>query len=185
MKWDESKLLLHGTLMCVRWCRDLAVVCAHTLCVGDAEGKCFAVVDVKEDKITATLDKPHFVREKSPHNVAVLGNAILTAYKNYGDEFPILVLYENGVSSPGTRIPCPEGLQSLSAISSNSVLSRFLMLDGKRHVVYVLDVDGSLCHTVEVDTDEWLNHSTVGDGEQAKKLFVGCSRADRIIIMSP
>lgn len=184
VSWDGGKLLLQGTLNCVSYCYQLAVVCPHTLCVGDTKTEVFSVVNVKEDRITATINKPQCVRDNRPEKIAVLGDSILASYKKY-DGVSTLVLYENGVSSPGTRIPSPDGLQTLSAISADIALSRFLLLDGTRHVVYILDVEGELCHTVDIDTDDYVSACTVGDGPQLGKLFMACSRPDRIIVMSP
>ncbi len=89
-----------------------------------------------------------------------------------------LVVYRNGVSSPGTMVPWPVGLGDVYGMSSDGV-SRFLLCDRDSNAVLTLDVRGNPCDKINVDTDSWICDCTVVDGE----LWVGCWNGD-IVVMS-
>ncbi len=134
-----------------------------------------SVVGVTDDTVTATLGKPTYVRGKRPCRTAVLGDNALVEYQDR-----ILVVYENGLSSPGTV------LQSVWSMSTDGISRWYLQIldcDDHSKAVFTLDVGGKLCDKTNLDTDTWYRmvDCTVGDG----KLWVkGCDNGG-IIVMSP
>ncbi len=152
----------------------MGVMSRHTLCVCDMDSRSVSVVRVTDDTVTARLSKPEEVRDEGPDNTAVLGDSVLVEYGGYN-----LVVYENGVPSPGTMVTWPAGLQSVLGMSSDGV-SRFLVCDVDSKAVWTLDVSGKLCDKINVDTDSRVQDCTVVDG----KLWVGCWNGD-IIVLSP
>ena len=168
-----DKLVRQAPITCVGRCLSVGVLSPDTLCVCDIDSECVSIVSVK-NTVTGKLNKPAMVRDKQPKFIAVLGNAILTYYGDHD-----LILYENGVSSRGSVVPWPTGLQSPRGIFSDSV-SRFLVCGGSEHSIFILDVSGKLCDKINIDTDSRVEDCTVGGG----KLWVGCRNGD-IIAMSP
>ena len=102
----------------------------------------------------------------------MLGSTILVWY------WESLVIYENGVSSPGTMVTWPAGLQLVPGMSSDGV-SRFLVCDSRSKAVFILDTKGKLCDKITL-TKSMVCDCTVGDG----KLLVGRQTGD-IVVMSP
>ena len=175
VSWEDNRLTPQPTLECVGECPSVGVMSPHTLCVCDVDSRSVSVVSVTDDTVTARLSKPEEVRDKEPWRTAVLGDSVLVRYE--GDN---LVVYENGVSSPGTMVTWPAGLQSVCGMSSNGV-SRFLVCDEESDIVFTLDVSGNLCDKIKIDTDSEIWDFTVVDG----KLWVGCLNYSYIVIMSP
>ncbi len=111
-----------------------------------------------------------------PRDIAVLGDAVMLSYKDI--LCPTITLHKHGLSSYGSNITLPEGLKSVSAISTDG-LSRFLVCDGDNRAVFVLDMEGKVCDKISIDTDNEVCDCGVGD----KELWVGCRNGD-IVIMS-
>ncbi len=179
VSWEDNRLTTQRSLECVGWCWGVGVMSSHTLCVCDWGRGSVSVVSVPDDTVTATLGKPEEVRDKKPRKIAVLGDSILVWYEDRN-----LVVYENGVSSPGTMVNWVAGLQSVWGMSSDGV-SRFLVCDGNSKTVFILDASGKLCDKIKVDTGtrvfvrKEVCDSTMVDG----KLWVGCYSGD-IVVMS-
>ncbi len=174
VSWDNTRLTTQRTLTCVGACYSVSVLSSHTLCACDRNRGTVSVVSVTDNTVTATLQKPAEVRYDSPNKIAVAaGNTILVMY---GFK---LVVYKNGVYSPGTMVPMPVGLQSVQGMSSDGV-SRFLICDGRSNTVFILDVSGKLCHKINIATSSYVVDCTVGDG----KLWVG-SWNGGIVVLSP
>ncbi len=175
--WKDNRLISQPTLECVGRCLSVGVMSSHTLCVCDVTSRSVSVVRVTDDTVTARLSKPEEVRDKRPARTAVLGDSVLVEYE--GDN---LVVYENGVSSPGTMVTWPAGLQSALSVygMSSDGVSRFLVCDYKSKAVVTLDVSGKLCDKINVDIDSEVCDCTVVDG----KLWVGCNNGD-IVVLSP
>ncbi len=171
---EDNRLKPQGHLTSVGMCYSLGVLSPDTLCACDQNSGTVSVVRVTDDTVTATLRKSAWVRDEGAKKTAVLGNTLLVCYQDSN-----LVVYENGVSSPGTMVTRPEGLQSVQNMSSDGV-SRFFVCDWKSKAVFILDVSGKLCEKINIDTDSKVYDCTVGDG----KLWVGCRNGD-IIVMSP
>ncbi len=171
---DDARLMLQPNLTCVRECRSVGVMPPNSICACDQIWGRVYVVSVTDDTVIAALMKPIEVTDSSPSATAVLGDTILVLY---GDDN--LVLYENGLSSPGTMVTWPAGLQSVWGMSSDGI-SRFLVCDEDSNAVFILDVTGKMCDKINIDTDSVVLDCTVGDG----KLWVGCDNGD-IVVMSP
>ncbi len=172
--WEDIGLVTHSTLKCLGKCHSVGVLSPHTLCACDSSSGSVKVVRVTDDTVTDTLRKPAEVADKKPVYTAVLGSSILVWYEPYN-----LVLYENGVASPGTMVAWPAGMKSVNSMSSDGV-SRFLVCDCQSKAVFILDENGKLCDKVNINTTSMVWDCTVGDG----KLWVGCANGD-IVVMSP
>ncbi len=101
------------------------------------------------------------------------GNTILVLY---GFK---LVLHKNGVSSPGTMVTPPTGLNPVNCISSDGV-SRFLVCNWKSKAVFILDMSGELCDKINIDTDRVVWDCTMAEG----KIWVGYYTGE-VHVMSP
>ncbi len=174
VSWEDNRFTEVRSLTCVGKCYGVGVLGPQLLCVCDQDSRNVRIVRATDDTVTETLRKPTEVRDRKPYDAAVLGKAILVAYL-YGT----FVLYENGVSSPGTVVTLPEQLEYVRSISSDGV-SRFLLCDDISKAVLILDVSGKLCDKINIDTDNEVWDCTVGDG----KLWVACYNGD-IVVMSP
>ncbi len=171
---EDNQLKTHSRLTCVGECYSVGVLSQHTLCVCDQDSGSVSVVKVAEDTVTARLGGPAWVKDERANKTAVLGKALLVCYQKCN-----LVVYENGVFSPGTMVTWPQGLQSVKNMSSDGV-SRFLVCDCESKAVFILDVRQKLCDKVNIRTQSKVYDCTVGDG----KLWVGCRNGD-IVVMSP
>ncbi len=174
VSWEDNQLTPQPALECVG-CYSVGVMSPDTLCVCDSDSGSISLVSVKDDTVTATLEKPVGLRDMKPHRIAVLHDRLLV---RYGSEGHNLVLYENGIS-PGTTAPWPTGMHSVCSMSSDGV-SRFLICDRDFNAVYTLDVTRRLVDKINIDTDSEIEDCAVVDGE----LWVGCVSGD-IVVMSP
>ncbi len=150
----------------------------YMLLACDGRSRTVRVVSVTDKTITATLKKPEEVRFETPNQLAVTGNTILVMYGRYLSGDHNLVVYENGVDSPGTIIDWPVGLQTVSDISPGGETS-FLICDSS-NAVFILDISDNLCEKINIDTDSEIYGCTVVDG----KLWAGSWNGD-IIVLSP
>ncbi len=173
VSWDDTRLTKQSTLECVGECWSVGVISPHTLCACDETSNRVSVVNVTDNTVTATLSKPAEVIDETPHRIAVAGNAILVLY---GIK---LVVYKDGISSPGTMVTPPAGLNPVNCISSDGV-SRFLVSNLKSKAVFILDMSGELCEKINIDTDDVVWDCTMGDG----KLWVGYYTGE-VNVMSP
>ncbi len=174
VSWEDNRLTTQTTLTCVGKCRSVGVLSPHTLCACDESSGSVSVIRVTDGTVIDTLKKPAEVADKKPFATAVLGSSILVLYSNSS-----LVVYKNGVSSPGNIVAWPAGLKFVSDISSDGV-SRFLVCDYAGNAVFVLDENGKLCDKININTTSMVCDCTAGD----VKLWVGCANGD-IVVMSP
>ena len=172
VSWEDNRLTKLPTLKCVGMCDSLEVMSPHTLCACDVGSRSVCVVSVTDDRVTARLSKPEEVRDKIPWRTAVLGDSVLVWYE--GDN---LVVYENGVSNPGTMVALPAGLRTVRGMSSDGV-SRFLLCDDVSNAVFTLDASGKLCDKINIHTDSQVWDCTVMEG----KLCVGCWDGDVVVL---
>ncbi len=171
---DGDRLVREKTLTCVSEPISVDVLSPDTVYIGDMER--VHVVDVRDDRIMLTLEKPDPVElHEDPYRLAVLGNTVMVFYGNLAGG---LVVYSHGNSVPVRVITHPEGLQSVSAISTDCQ-RHFLLTDQFADSVFVIDASGNLCHTVNTGTDGRL----IDCGVVNKQLWVGTS-SGHIIIMS-
>ncbi len=94
----------------------------------------------------------------------------------YGDDD--LVTYQHGVPTYGKVLPRPQGLRSVTALTTDNH-SSFLLVDDDSHIVYVLDISDNLIYTIPIPGDRWPQDCTVVGGQ----LWVGCYNGN-IIVMS-
>ena len=172
VSWKDNSLTIQRILKCVGVCWSVAVLSPHELCACDQTKGHVIVVRVTDDSVTGKLEKPAQVEGAGPVAIAVLKSTILVRYGAH------LVVYENGVSSPGTMVTFPKVLSPLSGMSSDGVSTFFFCNHGKN--VSILDAKGKLCDNIDIDTDSRVFDCTVGDG----KLWVGCTNGE-ILVMSP
>ncbi len=170
---DGDRLVRERTLTCVNDAVSVDVVSPNTIYVGDRRSLCVHVVDVTEDRITSTLEKPDTARGEGPYNLAVLGDRIMVGYGYF-----TLIVYNDGSPTPVRVIPRPTGLERMTAISIEGH-SNFIVTDYKTRSVFVINKNGELCHTVGIDTDKGLRDCAVVN----RQLWVGCMNGD-IVIMS-
>ncbi len=170
VSWDDNRLTPESKLTCVGECHSVAVMSPNTLCACDSDSGSVSVVSVTNDIVTATVQKPTEVDDEIPYRIAACGNTILVLYGF------TLVVYDNALSSPGTRITAPAGLQLTDDISSDGV-SRFLVSDWNNKAVFILDMSGKLCDRINIDSVDGIWDCTVGSG----KLWVGCRNGDIIV----
>ncbi len=169
--WVDNLLRPERTLECVGECHGVAVISTCTLCACDTDNKSVRLVT---DNVPFNMMKPTWLTNSTPMRTAVLGENILIWYEDAN-----LVAHRSGVSSYGTNVGMPAGLQSVKGMSSDGV-SRFLVCDGPGRAVFILDVNGQVCDKINIGTDSSVRDCTVIDG----KLFVGCDNGD-IVVMSP
>ncbi len=170
---DGDRLVRERTLTCVSNAVSVAVMSPDTVYVGD--GSSIRVVHIRDDRIMSTLMKPHIVRHDRPVRLAVLGVNVMVSY---GLTDPTLVVYHRDEPAPVRMIPCPLGLEYVSAVSTDCH-SDFLLTDRLTKTVFVFDVSGNLRHTVKIDNEKRPVDCAVVNGQ----LWVGCLFGD-ILIMS-
>ena len=173
--YDGRSLVAHFMLTSVGRCEGIAVTSPNSLSACDWDSKSVSIVNVKSDTESGGLSTPRQVKNSIPYRTAVLGDSILVVYTG-----PKLVLYKTGITSPGTVVTNPVGLQSVSSITTDGV-SRFLLCDWKSRAVFVLDVRGVASYKINVNTDTedgYVRDCTVGD----KQLWVGCRDGDIVVM---
>ncbi len=171
VSWEGNRLTRERVLECVGVCYSVGVMSPDTLCACDRNSRSVSVVRATDDTVTATLRKPGEVMFEKPGFAAVLGDSVLVLYGG-----PQLVLYENGVSSPGTMLEWPEGLLEFRSMSSDGA-SKFFVCESE--AVFILDVKRMLCNVVNINNDHAIDCTVVDE-----TLWVGCVDGD-VVIMSP
>ncbi len=169
---DGDRLVREKILRCVRdaVCVDAMSPDTVYVCDGDTG---VHVVDVVNDKIASTLEKPRKVMGDS-HRLAVLGDNVMV---NYSGGF--LVVYSHGSPAPVRVIAYPGGLKSGSAVSTDCQ-RYFLATDWSTDSVFVMDVSGNLCHRVHINPDSETRDCAVVN----RQLWVLCGNGDVVIMSS-
>ncbi len=176
---NGDRLVRERRLTCVRDAISLDVMSSDTVYVGDGISYSVAVVDIRADMITMTLEKPDTVREyERPYRLAVLGDSVMVCY-GHGYDDPTLVIYRHNSPTPVMVIPRPGGLNGVSAVSTDCH-SHFMVTDGETSSVFVMDSNGDLRHTVKIDADSRPRDSAVVN----RQLWVGCGKGDIFILSS-
>ncbi len=170
---DGDRLVRERTLTCVKKAVSVDVMSPDTVYVGDRYNTSVHVIDIKDDRKTATLEKPDTLRGQEPHSLAVLGDSVMVCYG-----YSSLVVYHHGSPAPVRVIPRPGGLENVTAVSTDCH-SNYMVTDRYRSSVVITDADGEIHHTVTPDTDSRLRDCAVVN----RQLWVGCLNGD-IIIMS-
>ncbi len=169
---DGDRLVREMTLTSVKHPESVDVMSPDTVYVGDWHSDSVHAVDVKNDKITLTLTKPDTVK-RLPWRLKVLGDSVIVCYG-----YDTLVVYHHGSPAPVRVIPCPGGLQFVSAVNCHSQ-DHLMLTDWKVKSVFVIGLSGDLRHTVNINPDSHPVDCVV----VTRQLWVGCLNGD-IIIMS-
>ena len=173
VRYDGSKLVPVTTLRCVGRAASLAVVSTNTLYVSDRDSETVCLVDVTQDRVTARLPPPREVSGEWPYSIAVLGDTVLVVYTGI-----TLFIYRHGVPTQGKPIPRLQGRKYVIGLITDHH-SSFLVCDRVSRTVFVLDISGTLTHTIPIPGDRIPLDCTVVEGQ----LWVGCFNGD-IIVMS-
>ncbi len=173
--YDGSKLGEITTLSCVKNPRGVAEVSPSTLYVCDLDSRTVVQVDINQDTITTELPAPPGFERRRLEQVAFLGDTVLVRYSNG------LVAYRHGIPSPGKLITRPGVLEGLTTDHHSSFLLVGKDLDTGLPAVFVLDLNGTLTHTIPVSVDR--QQSPLICAVVGERLFLMCSNED-IIVMS-
>ena len=183
---DGDRLVVERTLTCVRVAVSVDVISSDAVYVGDRHSRSVHVVDVRNDCITSTLDKPDKVKDLPPRCLAVLGDSVMVVYG-----YNTLAVYRHGSPAPVRVILSHGGLREVSAVSTDC-RSNFIVTDRNTRSVFIIDINGELHHTVNTDTDSdtdrdtdsWTRDNRPWDCAVVNRhLWVGCVNGD-IVIMS-
>ncbi len=166
---DGDRLLRERTLTCVREAVSVGAMSPDTVYVCDRHS--IHVVDVRDDRITLTLQKPDTVKAGASR-LAVLGDNVMVSYTD-----GTLVVYHQYSPTP-VMIANPGGLKYVTAINTDCQ-RHFMLAYSRTNSVFVMDVSGNIRHTVNIDTDSYTQDCAVVNGQ----LWVGCQNGD-IVIMS-
>ncbi len=170
---DGDKLVRGRTLNCVREPVSMDVMSPDTVYIQNVVDSSIHAVDVRDDRITSTLEMPDAVKDELPNRLAVLGDTIMV---NYTDN--TMVVYRHGSPAPVRVVPHPNGLQIVTAVSTDGH-SHFTVTDWKAKSIFAMDFNGNLRHTVIIDNAYTPWDCAVVNGQ----LWVGCVGGD-IVIMS-
>ncbi len=170
-----ERLIRERTLTCVKPAHHVDVMSLDTIYVSDYDSHSVRVVDVKDDKITSTLETPDTVRDELPVSLAVLGDSIIVGYAYPGTK---LVAYSHGSPTPVRVIPNPWGMQNVNSISTDCH-SHYIVTDNINKSVLVIDVSGNLRHKVNFDTESEMRDCIVVN----RQIWLGCDNGE-IVIMS-
>ncbi len=173
---DGDRLVRERTLTCVRDAVSVDVMSADTAYVGDRDSHNVCVVDVRNDRITSTLETPDSVKGKTPYSLAVLGDSVMV---RYGYPNTTLVVYSHGSHGLVRVIPNPGGLQFVSAVSTDCH-SNFLVTDIRTESVFVMDASGNLRHSVNISAGSGPVDSAVVN----RQLWAGCDNGNVVIMSS-
>ncbi len=170
---DHDRLVRERTLTCVRDAVSVDVMSPDTVYVCVTYN--VHVVDVRQDKITSTLDPVDIMMFKRPNSVAVLGNSVIVGYIDQGP----LVVYRHGNPAPFRVIQPPDGMRGLLPTISTDCERHYILIYMLTKFFFVMDIDGNLRHTAIIDTQTWTRDCTVVN----RQLWVGCHNGE-IVIMS-
>ncbi len=181
---DGDRLVRERTLTCVRKAISVDVMSPDIVYVGDEDS--VQVVNITNDRIISTLEKPEGVLFNKPLNLAVLGDSVMVGY------FPgvaELVMYRHGSPAPVRKIP-PLGRDKYVISVRSDCRNNYMLTDRKTRSVFIRDSDGNLQHTVNIphtDSDPDSDSDTYSTLEDCvvvnRQLWVGCDNGD-IVIMS-
>ena len=176
----DHRLVKEMTLTCVRKADTVDAMSSDTVYVGDGSSRSVHVVDVRDDKITSTLEKPDTVTGEWPYSLAVLGNNIMV---RYGPTYPTVVVYRHGSPAPVRVIPHPRTLNVVLAVNTDCQ-RHFLLTDWEGKSVFVMNASGNLQHTVSISSLSAGNAGLLRDCAVVnRQLWVGCQNGE-IVVMS-
>ncbi len=170
---DHDRLVRERTLTCVRDAVSVDAMSPDTVYVCVTYS--VHVVNVRQDKITLTMEPPDTVMNKRPHSVAVLDNSVMVGYIDQGP----LVIYRHGNKAPLRVIRHPDGMQGLLPTISTDCERHYILIYMLSKFLFVMDVNGQVRHTAAIDTRTWTRDCAVVN----RQLWVGCHNGE-IVIMS-
>ncbi len=177
---DGDRLVRERTLTCVRGALSVDVMSPDTVYVCDV-GRSVHLVNITDNRIISTLEKPDTLRYKPPRSLAVLGYSVMVCY---GIDDPTLVVYRHGSPAPVRVIPRTGGLERVTTVSTDC-RSNYIVTDRWTRSVCIIASDGELRHTVNIphtdsDTDSGPQDCAVVN----RQLWVGCGNGDIVIMAS-
>ena len=170
---NGDRLVIERELTCVKCPISVGVMSPDTVYICDLISDSVSIVDVRDDSITSALNNPEEMQHEQPHDVAVLGDSVIVNYY----EGP-LVVYHQGSPDPVRVVPQPVGLSPRSISTDRQ--RHFLITDWSTDTVFVVEVDGTLRHKININTFSKIVDCAVVN----RQLWVGCQNGD-IVIMSP
>ncbi len=173
---DDHRLVRQRTLTCVSVAVGVDVLPPDTICVCDGRNKSVHIVDVRNDRITSTLEKPDTTRDEDPARLAVLGDRVMVCYSGLGP----LVVYRHGSPAPVRVIPHPLGMHNHVRDVSTDCQHHFLLLL-TNGTLFALDMSGNILHTVNIDDN--FKMGLVGYAVVNRQLWAAFNNGD-IAIMS-
>ncbi len=170
---DGDRLVRERTLTCVRNAISVGAMSPDNVYVGDYDNDSVHVVDIRDDRKTATLEKPATLWGERPDSLAVLGDSVMVCYG-----YSTLAMYRHGSLAP-VRVIAPGGLERVTAISTD-FQSNYIVTDETRSV-FIIDNNGDLRYTANIPhTDSEPRDCAVVN----RQLWVGCLTGDIVIISS-
>ncbi len=149
---DGDRLVRERTLTCVSVTVSVDVMSPDTVYVCDSRNKSVHVVDVRNDRITSTLQRPDITRDEVPARLAVLGDSVVVCYSG---NCP-LVVYRHGSPAPVRVIPHPLTESNFVRVVSTDYQRHVLLADEtfSKVTVSVLNISGDLYHTINFDKSD-------------------------------
>ncbi len=174
---DGDRLVIERSLTCVKDPITVDVMTPDTVYVGDRDSNRVHVVDIRDDRITATLDKPDTVHQRdSPIMLAVLGDSVMVYYYFIENT---LVVYRHGSPTPVKVIPPPGGLKGVTAINTDFHSNYMVTYGGDPKSVIIIDSNGVLRHTINIPFTDIQDCAVVN-----RQLWVLCHNGDIAIMAS-
>ncbi len=169
---EGDRLVRERTLTRVKGAVSVDAVSPDTVYICDYDSERVHVLDVREDEIKSTLQKPDTVRG-APWRLAVLGDSVMVSYTRGS-----IVIYHHGSPIYSRVIRWSDKIGDVTAVCTDCHL-HFIVTDGKNKCVRPLEYNGEFCTPVGIPTDRGPQDCAVVNGQ----LWVGCANGD-IVIMS-
>ncbi len=172
---DGDRLVRETILTCVWDATSVDVMSPDTVYVGGMNSRSVHVVDIRDDRIISTLEKPDAVRAEWPYSLEVLGDSVMVWYARQ-----TLVLYRYGSPAPVRVVPRPGGLERVTAVSTDC-RSNYIVIDRVTRSMFIIDNTGELRQKINIpDTDIRPRDCAV----VKRQLWVGCRDGDIVILSS-
>ncbi len=140
---DNDRLVTVRTLTCVTNVLCLCLYTNDTVLVGDATNKLVCLVHGTMNRVIRKVPPPEDLGATPPRCISTMKEQILVCYDRSN-----LVIYCNNGFTPGRVIKPPDGLGTVSSITTDRC-SVFLLASGNS--IFVLDYRGKLRHIIDVD----------------------------------
>ncbi len=143
-RFEDKSLMTLGTLKCVKTASSIAVNSADTVFISDKHYITPAIylVNVRTDTVIMMLEKSQL---HPADYLAVTGKTVLAWHGLHK-----LMTYARDGSTPGQVLQTPEGLRSVTSITTDGQ-SNFLVTDAVSRSVFVLDDNTRIWHKIHTD----------------------------------